>query len=200
MVNRLAQLEQQYGQASSRVAQLERELYEARSLCEAVKSDALLCKSDLNQRNIENQNLLRALEQLESERKDAVKRINDDYTARLEKSQRRLRAEVEEVESMWSEKLRKEAESKQLLQQKCDEESLMRRKLEYDVNSERKKMQKTFETALAQMKNSQQDVVDRTLITNLLVSYFQRKRFVPVQYFFVFLFQCNIIFAFLCHF
>ena len=57
-----------------------------------------------------------------------------------------------------------------------NEDALHRRKMELDLIAEKKKMQRTLEDALRGLKNSQEDVVDRTLIANLIVSYFQRKR------------------------
>jgi hypothetical protein len=33
-----------------------------------------------------------------------------------------------------------------------------------------------LESALGQLRNSQEDVVDRALVANLIVSYFQRRR------------------------
>ena len=44
-----------------------------------------------------------------------------------------------------------------------------------DLNTEKRHMQQTLQTALSQLK-SQDDVVDRILLSNLLVSYFQRRK------------------------
>ena len=44
-----------------------------------------------------------------------------------------------------------------------------------DLNTEKRQMQQTLQTALSQLK-SQGDVVDRILLSNLLVSYFQRRK------------------------
>ena len=46
---------------------------------------------------------------------------------------------------------------------------------EMDLNTEKRQMQQTLQTALSQLK-SQDDVVDRILLSNLLVSYFQRRK------------------------
>ena len=61
---------------------------------------------------------------------------------------------------------------------KLTDEALLRRKAELDMNAEKRRMQKTLEGAVAQLRNSQADVVDRTLISNLIISYFKRKRWV----------------------
>ena len=39
-------------------------------------------------------------------------------------------------------------------------------------------MQRTLENALAQLNNSQQQVIDRMLVANLIVQYFKRRRLV----------------------
>ena len=53
---------------------------------------------------------------------------------------------------------------------------ILQRKAELDLQSEKRKMQKTVETAIIQMRNTQEDVVDRALVANLLVSYFKKRR------------------------
>jgi hypothetical protein len=78
---------------------------------------------------------------------------------------------------MYEKKLHESEKNYHVLEQQLSDEALKRRKFQYDMNMEKKRMQKTLEDALIQLKNSQEDVVDRTLISNLIVSYFQRKRY-----------------------
>jgi hypothetical protein len=63
----------------------------------------------------------------------------------------------------------------QLAIEQQDRELLLR-KAELDFHNERRKMQRTLESALSQLNNSQAEVIDRMLVGNLIVSYFQRRR------------------------
>ena len=67
-------------------------------------------------------------------------------------------------------------EQKTVLERKLDDEMLFRRKAEIDMNTEKRRMAKTLDSALKQLQNSREDVVDRALIANLIVNYFHRNR------------------------
>jgi hypothetical protein len=56
------------------------------------------------------------------------------------------------------------------------EEEVSRRKLLMDCGAERARMQQTLDQALRQLQNSREDVVDRALVANLIVSYISRRR------------------------
>lgn len=62
------------------------------------------------------------------------------------------------------------------LEQMREDADLMRRKIEVEFNGEKRKMQQTLEVTIAQLNNSQRDVIDRTLVANLVVSYFKKRR------------------------
>ena len=63
------------------------------------------------------------------------------------------------------------------LNSSIETEMLLRRKMELDMKRERKKMELTLSTALNQVHNNNtEDMIDRTMIGNLIVSYIQRPR------------------------
>ena len=62
------------------------------------------------------------------------------------------------------------------LEQSGQVADLIRRRLELEFNNEKKKMQSTLELTISQLNNSQKEVIDKSLIANLVVSYFKKKR------------------------
>ena len=76
--------------------------------------------------------------------------------------------------------LQHERQRREYAEQVASDQELLRRKAEMDYNRERRKIQSTLETTLSQLSNSQQDVVDRALMANLICSYFQRRRSLEV--------------------
>ena len=80
---------------------------------------------------------------------------------------------IEEVRE-WKQKLADAQDELHESKQRVEDEALLRRKAQIDLNNEKKKMQKSLEGTLAQLRNNQADVVDRALIANLVASYFEK--------------------------
>ena len=76
------------------------------------------------------------------------------------------------------------------LEQSGQVADLTRRRLELEFNNEKKKMQSTLELTIHQLNNSQKDVIDKSLIANLVVSYFKKKRFCIYVCMYVCMFTC----------
>jgi hypothetical protein len=57
-----------------------------------------------------------------------------------------------------------------------EEEKILKRKMEIDMIAEKKRLQVMLQHALSQLQNSQNDSVDRILIKNLILRYFQQRR------------------------
>ena len=95
-----------------------------------------------------------------------------------------LRQEVENAFKGDLEGLRKQVATEKTARQAAElhssDQELYRRKAELEFNKEKKKLQQTLEKTLQQLNNSQQDVIDRKLMANLLVQYFKRRRSLEV--------------------
>jgi len=177
-ISELKARSQSLEEALIQLASLEKECYDKDAALEALKADNLLTQQDLNIRTIELENLHAAIQQMQREKEVAIRRIHQDFECRLDKAREEERAMLLTKDALWREK---EAEFNSLrisMEQKCTDQSLLRRKAEIDFNAEKRRMQKTLEGALIQLRNatSNDDVVDRQLIANLIVSYLKRRR------------------------
>jgi hypothetical protein len=165
------------------LARVEKELYDKETLYEMSQSDILILKQDLSTRSLELHNVHFALHQLEKERAQGERIINIECELKINKIIEEKTQSIKEMEEICKNKLIDDANLRKSLVQTCEDDELLRRKAEIDFNNEKRKMQKTLEDALSQLRNSSDDVVDRVLISNLIVSYFRRKRFAYYLYF-----------------
>ncbi len=158
------------------ISQLEKNAYDKSRELSTIRSDYALLQQDLDVRNQECANLKIALESLNKSHMIECRQITDRYTKKVNELENSIRVKQEESNHQLQEDYNKLNALKIELENKLSDEMLLRRKMEIEVNSEKRKMQKTLESALTQLQNSREDVVDRTLVANLIVSYFQRKR------------------------
>jgi hypothetical protein len=139
-----------------------------------------ILQHDLQQRNIELQNLHSALGQLQKERDNIIKRINSDQDKKFQQMLDDEKIKFTITEENYKKEIISKDDANRLLKEKLEDEILLRRKAEIEFNNEKKKMQKTIETAVSQMRNTADDVVDRVLVTNLFVDYIQKRRSLDV--------------------
>ncbi len=78
-----------------------------------------------------------------------------------------------------------QAQVRQRIEEHLADEQLLRRRMEIEIAAEKRKMQNALEAAITQLQNSQTDAVDRTLIANLLVSFFKRNRSVKIKRYYI---------------
>lgn len=169
-------LERAYHEAKMRVSRLEKECYEKDSNLDRFHSDQLLLQKELGQREEEVKNLKNALRHLENEKSHELSKHLSDFKLKLKNMELHFQEQLQTRENEWLQTLAEERKTQESLRERAEEAFLFRRKAEVEFSNERRKIQKTLEQAVAQLNNSQQDVVDRALIANLIVSYFQRKR------------------------
>merc|ERR1711998_926 len=99
-----------------------------------------------------------------------------DFDRRISELDSKHNNEIVEKDKLWEVKL-KEVEMKLIHNEQLLQDAIiLQRKAELDLQSEKRKMQKTVEGAIAQLRNTQEDVVERALVANLVVSYFNKKR------------------------
>jgi hypothetical protein len=168
----------EYGleEAKRRVGELEKINYDLTEAQQGAKSDALLLQQEIDQRILETGNLRDALQQVKRERAAWTSRNQDETERKLDALRKEHSLNLLEVEETWRVKLGEQEEAIKVSQQRWQDESLLRRKAEIELNTEKRKLKKTLDDTLSQLRNSQEDVVDRTLIANLVVAYFSRGR------------------------
>lgn len=173
---RLTDLDEQLRRVEQTVKQQQQVEYEVRRDCEYLRTEALLRGQQLQSKTQECANMLVAVQRLEREKELLAGKV------KLE-AQQSLAAAVLEQESRLSQLANAHEQQLQELrgrletsEQKCADEGLWRRKAEFDFHTEKRRLQQRMEDSMAQLRNSGEDSVDRTLVSNLIVSYFKRKR------------------------
>ena len=155
---------------------LERTNFELTMYSETLQSDNLLLKQESERHSQELENLHSALQQLEREKEHIRAKGGEDVVLRTKGLEQGHADKLESTQKMWQEKMTKKESELRHLMQRVEDESLLRRKAQLDLDAEKRGMQKTLENALQQLRNSQDNVVDRQLVANLIASYFKRGR------------------------
>ena len=158
------------------IAKFEKVLYDIQSSLDVALSDNLLLKEDLGRKDLEIHNLHTALIGTENDKEMNKIIVSNDYERKLKALETNLQQTITLKDQEWKLKL-EESQSELIKKEQLLQDALiLRRKADLDLNAEKRKMQKTIETAISQLRNTQDDVIDRALIANLLVSYFKRRR------------------------
>lgn len=169
-------LEDRLEEAVRQAARQESRAYEAESRLEAAQSAELILRHDLSLRTLELENLHAALSSIEKECESRVRGVRNEHQKKI------LSLEEEWHERSESEKeaLLQDADfyrqKVQLAEERAQDEVLLRRRLEMDMSAEKRRLSGALEEALHRLQHSQEDVVDRTLVKNLVVTYFRQKR------------------------
>lgn len=174
--SRVKILESTVEKSTQQITALQKALDDKHAEVEVAKADSLLMKQDLALRDLENRNIQNAMAQVQRERDVAVSRTTAGFEEKAKDLEKEYHIKLQKVNQEWVAKLQTKEDVIQQSEQKSQDEGILRRKAELELNGEKRRMQRTLENALKQLENSQKDVVDRVLITNLIVSYFQRNK------------------------
>lgn len=164
-------------------------LQTSRDSSEVMTADMRLLQYDLQQREEEIGNLHQVMETLEKDVMLHRQRMLREYevsckeqcVAAEEKLQTSTCALQETITG-----LEKQITEHERLRQ---DEIILRRKMEVDLQKEKVKIQKALENAMSQMKNtSLENMVDRTILANFVVTYIQKNRYTVL---------CNFLYC--CH-
>ncbi len=175
-LNKTAYLEQTLEDVKRQLGSLESAVYHKEAQLDVATADLQLLRQDLDQRGAEVRNLMEALSQIQAEKTAEVARCWRELEDRMAQFRIECDEQLASAASEWTDKLRIAEQRRLQAEQQSEDERLFRRKAELDFNQEKRRVQSTLEGALQQLSTSQADVVDRTLIANLLVSYFRRRR------------------------
>jgi hypothetical protein len=164
----------------AQLSDTQRCLYELEIQFESSSSELKLTKQELTSRLQELENLHQLIQSIETDATQQQRRCDEVWKLKTEKLEMALNEkfaeECQRSEAIQSElKLKLEESLRQV-----EDERLLRRKFEIEMSSEKKKLHLTLQHALSQLQNSQMDSIDRMLIKNLILRYFQQKRsFLP---------------------
>lgn len=158
------------------LSERERALYDLDSKLESTLSDLKMTRQELSSRVKELENLHQVIQSMEREAAHQCQRLEEVW-----------KQKHEQFDNEWKEKLgnemkRSESEIHELRllyeesQRQVEDEKLLKRKFEIEMSAEKKKLHLTLQHALSQLQNSQNDSIDRMLIKNLILKYFQQKR------------------------
>lgn len=175
-LNKALYLEQALDETKRQLATLEREHYNKESQLDIVSSDLMLVKQDLELSQLEVRNLKDAMSLIQVEQENESSRLQHQLEMRSKQLHAQFQQKEKDLLEDYTKKFQECMQRCQVAEQQMQDEQLFRRRAELDFNNEKKKVQKTLESALQQLNNTQQDVVDRMLISNLIVSYFKRRR------------------------
>jgi uncharacterized protein with von Willebrand factor type A (vWA) domain len=141
-----------------------------------LQSDLAMMRQDLDFKSTEVQNLNFAIDGLERESERRVASANADFEARLERLSKEHRNNVLALERSLMQQVSNLQASLAESKQREVDEGLLRRKAEMEWVAERKRLQTAVESAMRKLQNSSEDVVDRAVVANLIVSYFRKRK------------------------
>jgi chromosome segregation ATPase len=167
---------EKYDERDSRCKQLTKALFDAESKLELLQSDLAMMKQDLDFKSTEVQNLNLAIDGLEKESDRRIASANVDFEARLERLSKEHHNNVLALERSLMQQVSNLQASLAESKQREVDEGLLRRKAEMEWVAERKRLQTAVESAMRKLQNSSEDVVDRAVVANLIVSYFRKRK------------------------
>jgi len=140
-------------------------------------SDIAVLRGELKAQEIQNANTRSVISNIEEDFKRKVSILENKYKSEINQLNKMHETHCVSVADGMS-TLEKQWEAEKVtLNSSIETEMLLRRKMELDMKRERKKMELTLSTALNQVHNNNtEDMIDRTMIGNLIVSYIQRRR------------------------
>ena len=171
------QLYSRLAEATANVVKSNNACFEAEARLETIQADLALARVDLSFRETELYNLNLAIEGLDKESVRKIELVTAEADRKLCQIIKAHESEILSREIQHNEAIE---QIKQLLaesKRRETDENLLRRKSELESSSERKRLQTAIESAALQLQNINEDVVDRTVIGNLFVSYFKRGRY-----------------------
>lgn len=154
----------------------EQQLYERQRLIENHQYEEKLSRKTIEQLKIENENFKNLIADYEQQKGMEVllwKQKFQEVQKQLEQSQRDLDQRVAQEKAIL---LEQSQSVKQQLLNQLEEKQLKIKQLQFEYHREKQLLQKNMEKTMAQLQNTTNHVIDKTLMGNLIVSYFQRKR------------------------
>ena len=161
---------------SREIARLEKIVYDKDVALENIKSDLALLNEDMAIKEMELQNLLTAFSGVESQHESHKMALTESFEQKISELQEEHNLALSARDCAWEEELNNVGKNMKKAQQQLQDAVILQRKAELDLDAEKRKMQKTVESAISQIRNTEENVVDRALVANLVVQYFKKRR------------------------
>jgi uncharacterized protein (DUF3084 family) len=182
--DQLKKLQQEYNsreaflvQQSTEIMTKQQLLYEKDKIIENHKFEEKFQKKSVENSLMEISNLKEIINNYENSFQNETKEWKRKYHELLKEKelfQKEMEAKYQNDVNSLKTELGKE---KQALTNTIQEKDLSMKHLQQQINKEKQLLQKNMENVIFQMQNTNSNVVDKQLIGNLIVSYFQRKRY-----------------------
>ena len=172
----ISSLEKKLDETKRQLAQVERLKYQVESQLEASVSDTMISRHDLSLRTQELDNLHKALDNLQKESTNKMLVIKNEHQAKIDLLEQEWLEKNNTDKIFFEQDMEFYKKKVEEVKEQCQDEILLRRKLELDISAEKRKLNQTLELALHKLQHSQEDTVDRTLVKNLVVTYFRQRR------------------------
>lgn len=158
------------------LAEKEQQCYDQLTTIDVLQAEQRLVQQEINLRTQEIDNLNDALAHIDQEHAtqlQALRRQVQEIEASKEAYAQQMAAQQAE---QWKASLVDAQRRTQALTQQCDDAELRHRQQQLQWAQEKQTLQRTLATTVESLQHSSRDVIDRTLMANLLVQYFQRKK------------------------
>lgn len=170
------QLEEALNETKRYLAGKEKQCYDQLTSLDVAQAEQRLMQQEINLRMQEINNLNDALAHIDAEHQGQLqalrRQIQDVNNAKEEYAKSYASQQAEG----WKKSLMEVQKHAQQLTRQLEDQELFHRQHLLQLNQEKQQMQKSLENAIQRLQNTSQDVIDRTLMANLFVQYFQRKK------------------------
>lgn len=170
------QLESTLRETKRYLAVKEKQFYDQSSALDVAQSEQRLLRQEISLRLQEIGNLQDALAHIESEHQNKLSALRSHMQSMEVEKQVYAQSYAAQQAETWKVSLQDAQRQCQQFQRQAEDATLMLRQEQLAIQQEKKKMQSALEDVVRQLRNSSQDVIDRVLVANLVVSYFQRRR------------------------
>jgi hypothetical protein len=154
----------------------EKQLYDQIVQFDHLQSEYKLSKQEAHLLQQELSNLKDGISVLESDYKHKLYIAKQQYLELQDKQQAIIQEEIQNYEMKHQIMIQQWKEKWQDLQLMYDDALLVNRQQHVIYEQEKIKLQASLQQVITQFQNSTQDVIDRTLMSNLILSYFQRNK------------------------
>lgn len=172
----VTRLDAAYQETKRYLLSKEKECSDLQVTVDVSQSELKMLQQDNNQRQLEVTNLRDAMSSLESDYHQLLLQHKQQHHELTQ-----VRAELDmQISKDKSTQLQHELEELQkkvlVAEQLAQDQVLVSRQAQWEFQKEKERLQANLEGVIRQLQNSSQDVIDRALVANLVVSYFQRRR------------------------
>jgi hypothetical protein len=190
----ISKYENKINSFSSDLLQKEQIIYEKNNIIDNLQYEEKLLKKTIDNYSLEIDNLKNIIGEYERNSFSEISAWKKKYYDLLSTQEQLMEKKKEEIQIEVNRTIQQMQEEKQRLTKDIEEKELIIKYIQQENNKEKGALQRNMEKTLKQLQNTSSNVIDKTLIANLIVSYFQRRRY--FFYFICFFFSFSFSFCF----